>query len=137
MLGTEEMSILAPAIEQANREGMIVVGALPADGFFGSGAWKHYDAVLAMYHDQGLVPFKTIAFDGGVNYTAGLPLVRTSPAHGTAYGLVGKLEASCEPFRQAVYAAIQIYKARLRTDTTLANALRPDELPLVGENTER
>jgi 4-hydroxythreonine-4-phosphate dehydrogenase len=136
MLGTEEMSILAPAIEQANREGMIVVGALPADGFFGSGAWKHYDAVLAMYHDQGLVPFKTIAFDGGVNYTAGLPLVRTSPAHGTAYGLVGKLEASCEPFRQAVYAAIQIYKARLRTDTTLANALRPEELPLVGENTE-
>ncbi|MGP1362640.1 MAG: 4-hydroxythreonine-4-phosphate dehydrogenase PdxA [Bacteroides sp.] len=136
MLGTEEMSILAPAIEQANREGMIVVGALSADGFFGSGAWKHYDAVLAMYHDQGLVPFKTIAFDGGVNYTAGLPLVRTSPAHGTAYGLVGKLEASCEPFRQAVYAAIQIYKARLRTDTTLANALRPDELPLVGENTE-
>ena len=125
LLGTEEMTIITPAIEQANAEGMIAVGPLPADGFFGAGAWKNYDAVLAMYHDQGLIPFKSLTFEDGVNFTAGLPLVRTSPAHGTAYSLVGKGTASCEPFRQSVYAAIQIAKSRQRTDTTLAGALRP------------
>ncbi len=114
LLGTEEMSLITPAIESANAEGMIAVGPLPADGFFGACAWRHYDAVLAMYHDQGLIPFKALSFEEGVNYTAGLPLVRTSPAHGTAYTLVGKNIASCEPFRQAVYVAIAVSRARAR-----------------------
>lgn len=132
LLGTEEMTLIQPAIEQANAEGAVAVGPFPADGFFGAGMWKNYDAVLAMYHDQGLIPFKALTFDQGVNYTAGLPLVRTSPAHGTAYTLVGKGCASCEPFRQAVYAAIQIAKSRQRTDTLLAGALRPPS-PDTGE----
>lgn len=125
LLGLEEEDIIEPAIAQANKEGMIAVGPFAADGFFGAGQWVHYDAVLAMYHDQGLVPFKTIAFEGGVNFTAGLSLVRTSPAHGTAYGLVGKGVASCIPFREAVYAAMDIARRRARTDTLRAGALPP------------
>lgn len=137
LLGTEEMTTITPAIEQANQEGLIAVGPFPADGFFGAAAWRHYDAVLAMYHDQGLIPFKALTFDEGVNYTAGLPLVRTSPAHGTAYALVGKNTASCEPFRRSVYAAIQITKARLRTDSLLAGALRPNANSEDPDNTPR
>ncbi len=136
LLGTEEMSMITPAIEQANAEGMIAVGPLPADGFFGAGAWRRYDAVLAMYHDQGLIPFKALSFDEGVNYTAGLPLVRTSPAHGTAYTLVGKDLAACEPFRQAVYTAIQIVRARARNEEILAN-VRPRGCGEVEETQDR
>lgn len=137
LLGTEEMATIEPAIEQANTEGMIAVGPLPADGFFGAGAWKNYDAVLAMYHDQGLIPFKSLTFQDGVNYTAGLPLIRTSPAHGTAYTLVGKGTASCEPFRQAVYAAIQIAKTRQRTDAIRAGALHLQPASELVEALER
>jgi 4-hydroxythreonine-4-phosphate dehydrogenase len=137
LLGTEEMTIIEPAIEQANAEGLIAVGPLPADGFFGAGTWKNYDAVLAMYHDQGLIPFKSLIFEDGVNYTAGLPLVRTSPAHGTGYGVVGKNLASCEPFRQSVYMAIRIAKARQRTDAIQAGALRPQSLADATDTVER
>lgn len=112
MLGHEEMDIIEPAIAAANNEKMIAVGPFAADGFFGSGQWREYDAILAMYHDQGLTPFKALSFDMGVNFTAGLPLIRTSPAHGTAYQLVGKGIASPTPFRQAVYLAIDVVRSR-------------------------
>lgn len=127
MLGYEEEDVIAPAIAAANAEGIVAVGPFSADGFFGAGKWARFDAVLAMYHDQGLAPFKTISFDNGVNVTAGLPLVRTSPAHGTAYDLVGKCEASCTPFREAVYTAIDMARCRVRTDAGRAKALPPRE----------
>ena len=91
MLGDDEIQTIVPAIEQANNNKILAFGPFPADGFFGSRNLFKYDAVLAMYHDQGLIPFKTIAQGRGVNYTAGLPIVRTSPDHGTAYDLVGKI----------------------------------------------
>jgi 4-hydroxythreonine-4-phosphate dehydrogenase len=112
LLGREEIEVINPALEKLRSEGVLVFGPFPADGFFGSGAWKKYDGVMGMYHDQALAPFKSIAFDGGVNFTAGLPLVRTSPAHGTAYELAGGNKASEESFRQAVYLAIDVLKNR-------------------------
>jgi len=113
LLGKEEEEIIIPAIKKAREEDNILVfGPYPADGFFGAGDYKNFDAVLAMYHDQGLAPFKAMHFEEGVNFTAGLPVVRTSPAHGTAYHLAGKGEASPEPFRQALYLAVDIYRNR-------------------------
>jgi len=112
LLGTEEKDIIIPAIEQAKREGIIALGPYPADGFFGSEDYRKFDAILAMYHDQGLIPFKMTSFDRGVNYTAGLSVVRTSPSHGTAYSLAGEDKASPESFRQALYLAIDIYESR-------------------------
>jgi len=112
LLGTEEKEIIIPAIEQAKKEGIIALGPFPADGFFGSDDYRKFDAILAMYHDQGLIPFKLASFERGVNYTAGLPIVRTSPSHGTAYSLAGENVASPESFRQALYLAIDIYKNR-------------------------
>lgn len=114
LLGHEEQELIEPAIAAANAEGLIAVGPFASDGFFGAAQWRDYDAVLAMYHDQGLGPFKALSFDEGVNYTASLPLVRTSPAHGTAYDLVGKGIASTQPFQQAVYLAIDIVNSRQR-----------------------
>ena len=102
---------------------MLVWGPYPSDGFFGNGSYRHFDAILAMYHDQGLAPFKTLAMDGGVNYTAGLPVVRTSPDHGTAYDIAGKNQASPSSFIQAVYAAIDIYRHRKEYDASRANPL--------------
>jgi 4-hydroxythreonine-4-phosphate dehydrogenase len=112
VIGEEEKTIIAPAITKAKEEGLMVYGPYPADGFFGNGTYKNFDAVLAMYHDQGLIPFKTISFNSGVNFTAGLPIVRTSPDHGTAYDIAGKNVASEESFRRAIYTAIDIYKTR-------------------------
>ncbi|OFY85701.1 MAG: 4-hydroxythreonine-4-phosphate dehydrogenase PdxA [Bacteroidetes bacterium RIFCSPLOWO2_12_FULL_35_15] len=112
VIGNEEQNIIIPAINKMKEEGMLVYGPYSADGFFGNGAYKNFDAVLAMYHDQGLIPFKTIAFNSGVNFTAGLPIVRTSPDHGTAYDIAGKNVASEESFRRAIYTAIDIYKRR-------------------------
>ncbi len=112
LIGKEEIEIINPAIEQVNQEGMLVVGPYPADGFFGSYSHTKFDAVLAMYHDQGLIPFKVLANDGGVNFTAGLPIVRTSPAHGTAYNIAGRNLANPKSMRDAIYAAIDIYKKR-------------------------
>lgn len=112
LLGHEEQEIILPAIEQAKKEGIIALGPYPADGFFGSEDYRKFDAILAMYHDQGLIPFKLASFERGVNYTAGLPVVRTSPAHGTAYSLAGEDKASPDSFRQAMYLAIDIWNNR-------------------------
>ena len=113
VLGREEAEAILPAIEQSCEEGNLVFGPFPADSFFGIGAFHLYDAVLAMYHDQGLVPFKTLAFESGVNYTAGLPLVRTSPDHGTAYNIAGEGKASPGSMRSAIYLAIDIARRRV------------------------
>lgn len=112
VIGNEEQNIIIPAIKQATEQNIVAYGPYSADGFFGNGAYKQFDAVLAMYHDQGLIPFKTIAFNNGVNYTAGLSKIRTSPDHGTAYDIAGKNMASEESFRKAVYTAIDIYRTR-------------------------
>ena len=112
LLGTEEQTIIIPAMEKAMAEGIVCTGPLAADGLFGSGNFKHYDAVLAMYHDQGLAPFKALAMENGVNITAGLSFVRTSPAHGTAYDIVGKGESNEQSMRSAIYSACDIYHSR-------------------------
>ena len=112
LLGTEELEIIIPAIKQAQEDGIIAMGPYAADGFFASGTFTQFDAVLAMYHDQGLMPFKQLAFEDGVNFTAGLNVVRTSPDHGTAYDLAGKNKASETSFREALYTAIHIVKNR-------------------------
>jgi 4-hydroxythreonine-4-phosphate dehydrogenase len=112
VIGNEEIETIIPAIEEANQKGIVALGPYPSDSFFHSSNFEKFDAVLAMYHDQGLIPFKLIADGNGVNYTAGLPVVRTSPAHGTAYDIVGKNTASYESFKEAVYVALDIYKNR-------------------------
>lgn len=114
LLGEEEERIIKPVIEEFKNDGNLIYGPFPADGFFGKGEFKKYDAVLTMYHDQGLIPFKTLAFDSGVNYTAGLPIIRTSPDHGTAYSIAGKGEADENSMRQALYLAVDVYKVRKR-----------------------
>jgi 4-hydroxythreonine-4-phosphate dehydrogenase len=111
-MGSEEQEIILPAINQAKQDGVLAFGPYPADGFFGSEARNQYDGVLAMYHDQGLAAFKALAFDDGVNYTAGLPIVRTSPDHGTAFDIAGKDKASSNSMRQAIYLAIDVYRKR-------------------------
>lgn len=124
LLGNEEQEIIIPAMKTAQQEYKIFcAGPFPADGFFGSSALKSYDAVLAMYHDQALAPFKALQMDDGVNFTAGLPIVRTSPTHGTAYDKAGKNVSNENSFRQALYKAIDIYKARKRYKEFSANPL--------------
>lgn len=123
LLGTEEQDIINPAIVKAREERIDAYGAYPADGFFGSAQYEHFDAILAMYHDQGLAPFKVLAMDDGVNYTAGLPIVRTSPDHGTAYDIAGKGVADENSFRQAIYHAIDIVRNRQRYDEAYENPL--------------
>ncbi|MBU0763967.1 MAG: 4-hydroxythreonine-4-phosphate dehydrogenase PdxA [Bacteroidetes bacterium] len=109
LLGTEEKEIIEPAIRKARDEGIMALGPYSADGLFGNPDFVRFDAILAMYHDQGLTPFKALCFNSGVNYTAGLPFVRTSPVHGTAFDLAGKNEASESSFRNALYMACDIY----------------------------
>ncbi|OFZ65630.1 MAG: 4-hydroxythreonine-4-phosphate dehydrogenase PdxA [Bacteroidetes bacterium RIFCSPHIGHO2_02_FULL_44_7] len=109
-MGSEEQDVIIPAIARAKSEGILAFGPFPADGFFGSGAIAQYDGVLAMYHDQGLAAFKALAFDDGVNFTAGLPIIRTSPDHGTAFDIVGKDKASGQSMRSAIYLAIDIHR---------------------------
>ena len=123
LLGKEENEIIVPAIKELEGKGVLVFGPYAADGFFGSGNYRHFDAVLAMYHDQGLAPFKTLAQENGVNYTAGLPIVRTSPDHGTAYDIAGKGVADAQSFREAIYTAIDIYRNRKRYDEAGAHPL--------------
>lgn len=127
LLGNEEIDCIIPAIEEAKNNGILAIGPFPADGFFGNGRWKEFDAVLAMYHDQGLIPFKTIAGEYGVNFTAGLPIVRTSPAHGTAYDIAGKNLASELSLRQALYLACDVYRRRTENRQLAANALETQE----------
>jgi len=123
LLGSEEKDIIAPLIREAFADGLFVYGPYSADGFFGSGAFRKFDAVLAMYHDQGLVPFKTMSFNSGVNFTAGLPVVRTSPDHGTAYDIAGKGVAREDSIREAIYRSVDILKNRLEYDEINANPL--------------
>lgn len=123
LIGNEEQEIIIPAIHELEESGIQAFGPYPADGFFGSGAYTKFDGILAMYHDQGLAPFKALAVEDGVNYTAGLPIVRTSPDHGTAYDIAGKGVADTNSFRQAIYTAIDIYRNRRNYDEPLANPL--------------
>ena len=115
LLGQEEQEIIKPVIQELKNKGKLVIGPFPADGFFGKGQYKNFDAVLAMYHDQGLGPFKALAFQEGVNFTAGLPVIRTSPDHGTAYAIAGKNVADPTSMRQSVYLALDIFKNRVGT----------------------
>src|SRR5690606_36258978 len=123
IIGTEDLEIIRPAVEQANEQGIFCFGPYPADGFFASDTYTKFDAVLAMYHDQGLIPFKHIAQPKGVNYTAGLPIVRTSPDHGTGYDIAGKNIASHESFLEAIFAAVHIVKRRREQEELVANPL--------------
>ena len=123
LLGAEEKEIISPAIEQLAESGIQAFGPYAADGFFGSGSFNYFDGVLAMYHDQGLAPFKTIALGNGVNFTAGLPIVRSSPDHGTAYDIAGQGKADENSLRQAIYTAIDIWRNRQNYDEPLQNPL--------------
>lgn len=125
LLGKEEQEIIAPAINQAQEAGILAYGPFPADGFFGNGSYTRFDAVVAMYHDQGLIPFKALVMDEGVNFTAGLPYVRTSPDHGTGYDIAGKGKARPDSFLAAMYAAVDIYRTRSMYQQLTANALQP------------
>jgi len=124
LIGNEEQEIIIPAIEAARDLHLLTFGPFPGDGFFGAMSYQKFDAVLAMYHDQGLIPFKAMSSEGGVNYSAGLPAVRTSPAHGTAYELVGKDEASPDSFRKAIYMACDIFRKRKEYAELSANPLK-------------
>ena len=124
LLGTEEEEIIIPAMKEMIAKGVQCFGPYPADGFMGSGNYTHFDGILAMYHDQGLAPFKALAMDEGVNFTAGLPIVRTSPAHGTAYDIAGKGVASEDSFRQAVYVAMDVFRNRAWEKEISARPLR-------------
>ena len=115
LIGPEEQTIITPALEEARNNNILAFGPYPADGFFANGSYMQFDAVLAMYHDQGLIPFKQIAFESGVNFTAGLNFVRTSPDHGTAYDIAGKNKASEVSFREAMFTAMHIVKHRRET----------------------
>ena len=136
LIGTEETTIIKPAIEKAYNQNILVFGPFPADGFFGSSKMQHFDGILAMYHDQGMIPFKLVSFENGVNFTAGLPFVRTSPAHGTAYDIAGKDEANPEAFRNAVYLACEIFNNRIAFDELKANSLFPAPVDPVTPNND-
>ena len=125
LIGEEEKNTIIPAINKANEEDILTFGPYPADGLFGTPNYRKFDGILAMYHDQGMLPFKALAFNSGVNYTAGLPIIRTSPAHGTAYEIAGKGLASPESFREAVYLACDIYRNRTEYDKLKQNAFVP------------
>ncbi len=124
LTGKEETEVIIPLIEELKKSKLLCYGPFPADGFFDSGNYKHFDGIMAMYHDQGLAPFKILANGQGVNFTAGLPIVRTSPAHGTAFDIAGKGEASEESFREAVYMAIDIFNYRTSEKSLRSNTLR-------------
>ncbi len=123
LLGDEEQQIILPAVQEANAEGILAFGPYSSDGFFGLGNYMKFDAVLAMYHDQGLTPFKALAFEDGVNFTAGLPIVRTSPDHGTAYEMAGRDLADPRSMIAAIYAAIDIYNRRAEYDDLVENRM--------------
>lgn len=124
LIGDEEATAIKPAIDKLAEEGLPCFGPYPADGFFGDADYRHFDAVLAMYHDQGLAPLKALGMDDGVNFTAGMDIVRTSPDHGTAYDIAGMNKANENSMRQAIYSAIDIWKNRQFDDIARANPLR-------------
>lgn len=129
LLGSEEEKIIAPALDQAQDANILAFGPFAADGFFGASKYDMYDAVLAMYHDQGLAPFKALSFGNGVNYTAGLSVIRTSPDHGTAYDLAGTGTAHPDSFRAAIFTAIDAAKNRAEHRSITADALKRQKLP--------
>ena len=124
LIGTEEQDIIRPALTELKKQGMFCYGPYPADGFFGSEQYTKFDGILAMYHDQGLAPFKVLAMEEGVNYTAGLPIVRTSPAHGTAYDIAGKGVASAASLCHAIYTALDVHRNRIFYDEARENPLK-------------
>lgn len=124
LIGKEEIEMIEPVIQDCKNKGIIAMGPFPADGFFGSSSFLKFDGVLAMYHDQGLIPFKSLAFGEGVNFTAGLPFVRTSPDHGTAYDLAGKGVASADSFRSAIFSAIDISNNRKTMSGLMENSIQ-------------
>ena len=127
VIGNEDDTVLKPSLEILRKNDKLVYGPYAADSFFGSGNYKNFDAIIASYHDQGLIPFKTLAFGKGVNYTAGLNRVRTSPDHGTAYDVAGKNEADFESFKEAVFNAIQIFKKRKEYKKISKNPLKTSQ----------
>lgn len=139
VIGDEEENIIKPILEEKRREGILAFGPYAADGFFGHGSYKNFDGVLAMYHDQGLAPFKTIATSGGVNFTAGIPYVRTSPDHGTAFDIAWQNLADEQSMRDAIYMAIDIYRNRSSFEESSANPLKKHvaDKPDRGERQER
>ncbi|MDR0845481.1 MAG: 4-hydroxythreonine-4-phosphate dehydrogenase PdxA [Tannerella sp.] len=134
VLGTEEETVIAPAMYEAEKRGVMSFGPYPSDGFFGSRMHLKFDGILAMYHDQGLAPFKVLAMENGVNYTAGLPVIRTSPAHGTAFDIAGQNLASEISFRQALYSLLDIYRSRKIYRQITANPLRKQYVDRGGDN---
>lgn len=128
LMGEEEINVISPAIKKASEEGILAFGPYPPDGFFSVNMQYKFDAVLAMYHDQGLIPFKSLAFDSGVNFTAGLPIVRTSPDHGTAFDLAGENKANPQSMMSAIYMAIDVFKNRQRYEQMRANPLPVKEV---------
>jgi 4-hydroxythreonine-4-phosphate dehydrogenase len=133
LLGKEEDEIITPSILQAKKEGILAFGPFPSDGFFGAGSFTKFDGILAMYHDQGLTPFKVLSFDTGVNFTAGLPFVRTSPVHGTAFPIAGKGEASENSFRQAIYLACEIVNNRQLYSDISKNPLKHQDIEIYND----
>ncbi|MBR9845280.1 MAG: 4-hydroxythreonine-4-phosphate dehydrogenase PdxA [Algicola sp.] len=124
VIGEEDDTVLRPTLQKIKESGKMVYGPYSADSFFGSGNYKNFDAIIAAYHDQGLIPFKTIAFGHGVNYTAGLTKVRTSPDHGTAFEIAGKGDADNGSFKAAVFTAIEVYKNRKEYKKYAKNPLK-------------
>ncbi|MCM4172710.1 4-hydroxythreonine-4-phosphate dehydrogenase PdxA [Arenibacter sp. TNZ] len=128
VIGNEDDEVLKPVIKEMSEKGHLVFGPYSADSFFGSDNYKNFDAILAAYHDQGLIPFKTLSFGKGVNFTAGLNKVRTSPDHGTAYEIAGKGKADPSSFKEAVFTALQIFKNRQEYKELIANPLKKHKL---------
>jgi 4-hydroxythreonine-4-phosphate dehydrogenase len=133
VIGSEDDQVMIPTLAAIREKGILAYGPYAADSFFGSGNYKNFDAILASYHDQGLIPFKTLAFGKGVNFTAGLSRVRTSPDHGTAYEIAGKNQADHRSFRQAVYTAIEIYRRRKQYQELSQNPLKPARRKPLGK----
>jgi 4-hydroxythreonine-4-phosphate dehydrogenase len=129
VIGNEEIEIISPAIKELSDQGILAFGPFPADSFFQPSKYQNFDAVLAMYHDQGLAPFKTLAYEEGVNYTAGLPFIRTSPDHGVAYDIAGKNIADEQSFMEAIFMAIKIFKNRSDYKAMMSNRLQPRRMP--------
>lgn len=119
MIGNEEIEVITPAIGKLQKQGIRAYGPFPPDGFFGNRSYRNYDAVLAMYHDQGLIPFKTLSFGTGVNFTAGLPIIRTSPDHGTAFDIAGRGQADPDSFGKAFDLAVELARKRKKEGNTV------------------
>jgi len=136
LLGKEEAETITPALLKAQQEGILAFGPFPADGFFGAGSFTKFDGILAMYHDQGITPFKALSFDTGVNFTAGLPIVRTSPVHGTAFSIAGKGEASESSFRQAIFLACDIFRNRQFYNDAAQNPLKHQDIEIHSDHVD-